>query len=163
MKAFRRILILCCLLSVALAAAALAEAGALNLPAGLKTIDDEAFAGLSDAAGTVVVPEGVETVGARAFAESALSEIQLPATVRSIGAEAFKNCGPASADKRYYLFPESVSVGAGALDGNAAIVTLGGAELPYLTYTVAADGVTVTGVQGELSRLIVPKPSMACR
>ena len=63
----------------------------LKLPAFLKEISEEAFAGCSEE--SVIVPDGCETIGARAFADSAnLRTIMIPASVTSIAADAFDGC-----------------------------------------------------------------------
>ena len=63
----------------------------LKLPAFLKEIGEEAFAGCSEE--SVIVPDGCETIGARAFADSAnLRTIMIPASVTSIAADAFDGC-----------------------------------------------------------------------
>ena len=63
----------------------------LKLPAFLKEIGEEAFAGCSEE--SVIVPDGCETIGARAFADSAnLRTITIPASVTSIAADAFDGC-----------------------------------------------------------------------
>ncbi len=64
---------------------------ALNLPAGLKTVGEEAFAGLTEQA--VIVPDNCVTIGPRAFADSLnLIYVSIP-----IGCEvnqtAFEGCG----------------------------------------------------------------------
>ena len=63
----------------------------LKLPEFLKEIGEEAFAGCSEE--SVIVPDGCETIGARAFADSAnLRTITIPASVTSIAADAFDGC-----------------------------------------------------------------------
>lgn len=63
----------------------------LKLPAFLKEIGEEAFAGCCEE--SVIVPDGCETIGARAFADSAnLRTITIPASVTSIAADAFDGC-----------------------------------------------------------------------
>ncbi len=63
----------------------------LKLPAFLKEIGEEAFAGCSEE--SVIVPDGCETIGARAFADSvSLRTITIPASVTSIAADAFDGC-----------------------------------------------------------------------
>ena len=63
----------------------------LKLPAFLKEIGEEAFTGCSEE--SVIVPDGCETIGARAFADSAnLRTITIPASVTSIAADAFDGC-----------------------------------------------------------------------
>ncbi len=65
--------------------------GRAVLPASLKEIRAEAF--LNDPAiEKVVVPEGTEKIGSRAFAESGLKEIEIPESVTYIADDAFEGC-----------------------------------------------------------------------
>ncbi len=153
MKAIRRVLLLCCLLTVALCTAALAD-DVLTLPANLTVIEEESFAGL-DQARTVIVPEGVTNIQARAFADSKLTLVQLPSTVTVIGEGAFRDCGTSS-QRRLYLLPEGVTVGADAFTGCTARITYDGEDLSYMTYTVGEDSVTVTGYSGADAELTIP-------
>lgn len=60
----------------------------MTLPAFLTTIEEEAFAGLPVTA--IHIPEGVQAIGPRAFADCAnLCQVQLPASVTEIDATAF--------------------------------------------------------------------------
>jgi hypothetical protein len=57
----------------------------------VKVIDEEAFAGI--AATAVALPEGVTSIGDRAFAGcAALRQIQIPGSVKHIGEGAFDGC-----------------------------------------------------------------------
>lgn len=63
----------------------------LTLPAGLTALEDSALEGA--AAQRIVVPEGVETIGARAFAACPhLIYIELPDSLRLIDGSAFAEC-----------------------------------------------------------------------
>ena len=55
----------------------------LMLPAGLKTIEEEAFCG-NTSIDKVVVPNGTTRILNRAFADSSLKEIELPDTLTFI-------------------------------------------------------------------------------
>ncbi|GEM_PF-2566216 len=67
-----------------------AHATTLTFPASLTTIEDEAF--MSDTAlESVVLPDGIEHIGERAFANSSLVEIYLPSSLKSIADNAFDN------------------------------------------------------------------------
>ena len=58
------------------------------LPSSLLVIEDEAFMG--SAFEDVVIPEGVESIGARAFADNhSMKTVTVPDSVYAIGAEAF--------------------------------------------------------------------------
>lgn len=81
--------LLACLLAVN------ASAETLNLPAGLREVEDEGFAGCA-AVTEAVVPEGTVRLGERAFADCAeLSYISIPESVTEIGADCFDRCGEA--------------------------------------------------------------------
>ena len=112
---------------------ALADEGVLTLPTDLTTIEAEAFQGLTDVA-----------------------RIDLPAGVTKIGAGAFRNCGNPSAELRYYFAPAGVTVVDGAFENCHAVIRLNGSELPRLSYTVGADGVTITGMSGQPAEVVIP-------
>ena len=61
----------------------------LYLPDSLTAIEEEAFYG-DKRLDTVVLPDGVTRIGARAFGNSGLKEIHLPGSVREIANSAFK-------------------------------------------------------------------------
>ena len=68
-----------------------AFADTLQLPSGLKTIDDEAF--MNDTAlDSVIVPEGVISIGERAFFGTSISQLALPSSLKEIGSDAFYGC-----------------------------------------------------------------------
>ena len=70
---------------------ALNDLALLKLPAGLKTIEDEAFAGLSCEG--VIIPDGCTTIGAKAFAScESLIYVRIPASVEDIAEDAFEGC-----------------------------------------------------------------------
>ncbi len=87
----RKVFALLCLagmLALPLETAAGAE---IVLPSGLKVIGDSAFRGDSSVI-SVVIPEGVESIGSFAFAESGLQTITFPASVTDIAPDAFSGC-----------------------------------------------------------------------
>ena len=79
----------------------------MTLPAGLKSIEEEAF--LNTPASRILIPSGVESIGARAFAESqALRYVMVPDSVTAIADDAFADdpnlcliCGGNSKAKEY--------------------------------------------------------------
>ena len=90
MRMFSRIL--AGALALLLAGAALAEGGVLALPSALRSIGEEAFAGATGF-DSAVLPAHVETIAARAFADTGLTEITLPASIveGGIAGDAFEN------------------------------------------------------------------------
>ena len=62
----------------------------LTLPAGMVSIEEEAFAGV--AAQKAVLPAGCVSIGSRAFASSAVQIVNVPASVTSIADDAFSEC-----------------------------------------------------------------------
>ena len=68
-----------------------AEIKVMKLPAGLKSIQQEAFRG--SAAEGVVLPDGCTEIGAKAFADCAmLRRVEIPASVAVIAEDAFEGC-----------------------------------------------------------------------
>ena len=63
----------------------------LILPEGVEEIADGTFDGLATLA-KITLPDSLRRIGARAFAETALSEVKLPAGVVEIGGSAFREC-----------------------------------------------------------------------
>lgn len=67
------------------------KATTLRIPAGTKRIEDEAFIGV--AAATVIIPDGCESIGARAFADCEnLIRAEIPESVTEIADDAFGGC-----------------------------------------------------------------------
>ncbi len=90
MKTFARILFFALLLTVLTTVAGLALADTLRLPDGLKTIEAEAFMG-DTSLDEVMLPEGIESIGEKAFANSSLTRINLPSSLKSLSDNAFSN------------------------------------------------------------------------
>lgn len=114
------------------AATATAEAGVFTLPSSMKTIKAEAFYG-DDSLYQVILPNGVTTIGSKAFAYSTLQVIHLPASLTSIADDAFLDCSgiTVTADAGSYAYEWAVE--------NGYIVPL--------TITATADTMTIiTGV-----------------
>lgn len=84
----RSMLLALLLAALCACAAGLAEAGVLTLPASLEAIGDEAFYH-SEGLDRVIVPEGVREIGARAFAYSGVTQIELPESLTAIAGDAF--------------------------------------------------------------------------
>ena len=150
MKTTLRILLAALL--IALTALAFAEGEAtLALPSGLKTVSDEAFCG-NAAIRKVMVPEGAEQIGSRAFADSGLTEIVLPATVGFIAEDAFDGCGALKvvAEEGSYAYEWCVSHG-------IAVETPYVTPAEHFTYAELDDGtLSITKYTGADAVVIVP-------
>ena len=81
------ILVLIVLLSVS----RMAMAATLTLPDGVTVIEEQAFYG-DTSLDEVVLPEGIVSIGPKAFANSSIHRIYLPASLRNIAIDAFSNC-----------------------------------------------------------------------
>ena len=68
-----------------------ASASELRLPAGVKTIGEEAFRG-DGSLDRVILPEGLETIDAFAFHQSGVTQVSFPGTLKTIGIQAFDDC-----------------------------------------------------------------------
>ena len=89
MKVGKRILALAIILTMLLAdGSVMAAANVLTMPSALKVIEEEAFCG-DTSIDKVVLPEGTTEIRARAFANSTLSEINLPDSLTYIDETAF--------------------------------------------------------------------------
>lgn len=84
---FRVISLLLCLM---MCTSAMAE-GVSHMPERLVTISAEAFYG-DESMESVVIPEGAQVIGERAFAYSALTSVTLPASLVQIADDAFEGC-----------------------------------------------------------------------
>ena len=73
------------------------EMALMQLPAQLKEIEEEAFAGM--ACEGIIVPDGCTSIGAKAFADcKSLIYIRIPSSVTDIAEDAFEGCGSVRID-----------------------------------------------------------------
>ena len=129
------------------ASCALAD-GIITLPASLKEVQASAFYG-DQALDAVMLPDGVETIGAKAFAGSTVSIIRLPESLKSIDDSAFDGCDGLMA---------VVSADSYAYDWCAenGVACQPETQLSDFTYTATKKAVSITGYTGESGVVIVP-------
>lgn len=77
----------------------------LTLPSKVRHIEASAFEG-DTSLGEVILPEGIETIGARAFADASISRIHLPGSLSEIADDAFDGAsvGFFDADRNTYAY-----------------------------------------------------------
>lgn len=89
----KRITIVCCLMMILLGACLISSASAdsLVLPSALMEIEDEVFYN-DTSIDKVILPDGLEIIGRKAFAGSSITRIYLPDSITSIADNAFEGC-----------------------------------------------------------------------
>lgn len=102
------------------------------LPAGVKTVGEEAFRG-DRALEEVTLPDGLKAIESRAFADSGVKWIRIPDSVTSIAEDAFRGAGGAYPGTEGKYLVISASAGSVAADFAARQ----GAEANVLRYTGA--------------------------
>ncbi len=123
------------LLMCGFTSAVLAEADfVLNLPAGLKIIDSQAFEGAT-ALEKVVISEGTAEIRDRAFADSSLVEITLPSTIEYIAENAFDGCEGLKAIAQEGTYAYEWSVEHGFIEESVTDSFLPGDVVVYKEYT----------------------------
>ena len=134
MKIFRRVLSLFMLgvMLIALASSAAYAASGLVLPKALKIIEEQAFYG-DKSLGTVVLPDGITEIHSKAFANSSVSEINLPVSLDYIADDAFDNAASVTftAKAGSYGYNWAVQHNAAVSDPSA----LPESEHPYASYS----------------------------
>lgn len=103
-----------CLLLTLLLTAALSASASFALPDGLTAIDDSAFEGDASLRGRIVLPDAVQTVGASAFAGTAIHGLVIPSGCVSVDSTVLAQTGAAylqlaGADTRLSAAPADVA------------------------------------------------------
>ena len=139
-------------LTLLLTAAASAE-GCVVLPQKVNTIEEEAFYG-DDALREVIVPQGATTIGARAFANSGLERITLPASVNSIAQDSFEGCSGVTAkvEKGSYAYTWCLN------NGLAVETEVSGVETPFSAFDIQwrKSSYYIYDYTGRFSHVVVP-------
>lgn len=120
-----------------------ARAGTLTLPGDLIEVEDEAFFGDTSLT-EIILPEGLERIGSRAFAGTGLSSVVLPSSLEKIEDDAFDE-------------PDKMSVTA-EIDSYAyQWAVANGYIVPPLIWIENSDGtITITGCKDDQTELFIP-------
>ena len=104
----------------------------IAIPAGVKVIAAEAFANCRNLE-SVSLPNGLVTIGDRAFSGTALMGISIPSSVKRIGSSAFSDCGGLSA----IALPDGLQyIGGSAFSGCDLLSSI---EIPASVTTMFED------------------------
>ena len=146
-------ILLCIALSLFLSqtsAFAVEAEGVLTFPASLQIIDTEAFYGLKSI-NKVVLPNGVKEIRARAFADSTLTEINLPDSLTVIDDSAFSVPGSitVTANKESWVYNWAKAKGFKMYDDPSPLAD-------FVFQAIDDTGSRITGYQGTGGRVVVP-------
>jgi len=139
-------LFVCCMLLCLFGCATAQEA---LIPAGTHTIGQEAFYGDTSLA-DVTLPEGVTTVGNRAFANSSVERIILPRSLEDIGEDVFAGC------EKVYAFVHEGSRAHEYCVQKFVPHTFIAPEPTDFTWSSNGEYVTITKYTGSAAKVTVP-------
>ena len=155
MKTMLRIattMLFCAVMCLCLGNAAWAKdsEGVLTLPASLQIVDTEAFYG-STSIDIVVLPEGIKEIRARAFADSTLTEINLPDSLTRIDDSAFSIPGniTVTANKGSWAYNWAKAKGFKIYDDPSP-------HEDFVFQAIDDAGSRITGYQGNGGRVVIP-------
>lgn len=142
------------LLLTLLLTAALSASAVFALPEGLTEIDESAFEGDTSLTGRIVLPSTVQTVGAKAFANTSVHGLVLPAGCTSVDSTVLAQSGAA------YLYLNSATTRLNATPADVAFVfapafgSASGVANFYATETlVSLDGLYYSVTEGMATPL----------
>lgn len=119
-------------------------------PASLTAIEDEAFLG-DQSLDAVVLPDGVASIGARAFQNSSVKQIHLPESIAFIGEDAFDGAVGVTATVAENRYAHQWCV------ENGVDINIIPAPNSLYAYADNGDGTcTITGYTGEETELVIP-------
>lgn len=121
----------------------------VKLSSGLTEIPESAFNGCK-ALSSIDIPEGVVSIGYRAFGDSGLQRVTLPASMQDIHKEAFYRCDSLVATVQPYSYAAQFCDEYGLQkEGEAAAYTF--------AYEEIDGGLRITGLVGETKKLAIPR------
>lgn len=128
---------------------ALAE-NILRLPKGVKVLEEEAFYALQSA-DSVILPEGIETIGSKAFAGSSITSIYLPPSLSSIASDAFEDCDSLTASVRMDSYAQDWCA------ENSFPYELAKTDASAFAFSVKNKEATITAYTGTDAVVVIPE------
>ena len=124
--------------------------GVLSLPASTLIVDIEAFYG-DTSINKVILPNGVKEIRARAFADSTLTEINLPDSLTLIDESAFSVPGniTVTANKGSWVYNWAKTKGFKMYDDPSPLAD-------FVFQAIDDTGSRITGYQGNDGRVVIP-------
>ena len=121
----------------------------LTIPDHVNVIEEEAFCG-DKSIYSAILPDGVEEIGARAFANTSLRYIVIPESVKKIASDAFENCPnlkiETSPESDAYRWADFYGFAAGHFN-----IT------DNLIWEHTENGITILGTNRDITDLVVPE------
>ena len=145
----KRCTLLLCMALMLISIPALAE-NILRLPKGLKTLEDEAFFALQSA-DSVILPDGMETIGSKAFANSTVSSVYLPPSLTHIAADAFDDCDFLTASVRMDSYAQRWC------EENGLSYELAKTDASAFSFSVKNREATITAYTGTDTVVVIPE------
>ena len=126
-------------------------AAEFSLPVNIKTVGIEAFYGDRAIGTEIILPEGLQRIEARAFANTGIRRIYLPRSLTYIAPDAFQGCS-LTAWGDYYSYGRTYCV-------NNNIPFDSGTQDPtgYFTYAKTNNGAVIMGYTGPDSDIVIPR------
>ncbi len=125
----------------------------LKLPDDTKSIGAQAFYG-DQSLDTVILPEGLETIGSKAFVNSTVNVIYLPESITSIASDAFSGCKVIGYGKKDGTYA------ANFFSTHSGLIYVRQTSASFFTYKdIGTDTCKITGYTGSIKEIMIPKTS----
>ena len=123
----------------------------LQVPAGTKAIASETFFG-DRSLDTVILPEGLESIGSKAFAKSSVRLIFLPESVNHIESDAFSGCTVVGYGKKDGTYA------ANFFSSHSGLQYVREASANLFTYESAGEKTClISGYTGNIGNILLPR------
>ncbi len=139
-----------------------AQADTLLLPSGVTAVEEEAFCG-DTGLDHVALPEGLQRIGARAFAGSSIRSIDLPASLEYIAEDAFEDTSIRSATARPGTYAYTWACVHGIMDPgedygdwDPSIEEPAEDTPDMFDHEIGGDGAYITAYRGNSSCIVIP-------